>query len=92
MIRRWKALENAQLLYLYIIFEITCGLRTVSNLNSSVFLKFLGPVDYFGPHFQIATLIDANNIALERYTKCATFLFLANFRNSLRFKSSFKIK
>ena len=47
---------------------------------------------YFGRHLWTVYRIDANDTPLEIYGKCAISLFLANFRNSLQFKSSFKNK
>ena len=73
-------------------FEIMHGLKTISNKLYNVFADFFVSVLYFGRHFQTVCRIDASDTPLESYEKCATYLFLANFRNSLQFKSSFENK
>jgi hypothetical protein len=45
---------------------------------------------YFGLNFQTADQNGANDIPLESYGKCATFVSLQVFSNSVRFLSNFE--
>jgi hypothetical protein len=45
---------------------------------------------YFGLSFQTAHRNGTNDIPLESYRKCATFVSLQVFSNSVRFSSNFE--
>ena len=67
-------------------------LKTITNILNIVFADLSVFVLYFGRHFQTVCPMDASDTPFESYGKFATSLSLANFRNSLGFKSSFKNK
>ena len=71
-------------------FEITHGFKTIFNILNTVFTDLSVFILYFRRHFQTVCRIDASNTPLESCGKYATFLSLANFQNSLRFKRSFE--
>ena len=70
--------------------EIMHGLKTILNILYNIFADLSVFVLYFERHLQTVCRIDASNMPLESYGQCSTSLSLANFQNSLRFKSNFK--
>ena len=68
------------------VFQIPYSFKTILEIVHSVFTFFSYFVLFFGHHLKTAGRIDANNMPLESYGKCATFLSLVNFEipNGLR--------
>ena len=62
--------------------ENTHGLKTISNILCNIFADLSVFILYFGRHLQTVCRIDASNMPLESYGKCATSLSLDNFQNS----------
>ena len=79
---------NYEMFTLLSDFEIMHGFKAISDILNAVFADLSFFVLYFERHFQTVRQIDETDMPFERYRKFATFLFLANFRNFLRFKNS----
>jgi hypothetical protein len=83
IIYHWKANKNLQLFYSN-LFQIIKRLK-IKFQKSEIFIN-----TYFELIFQTADRNGTNDIPLESYWKCATFVSLQVFSNSVWFSSNFE--